>query len=377
MAITKSIKELLPLDISGRHARKGFSYQDHVAVGLCISLLTNPNLKEIWLETHEDLLLFWEQNGLITVEFLQVKAVDQTSRWSVPLICGSGTPSESIVKKLLDQDRCTEKVLFRIVSSYDVNQELAVLKKTINSVERNAETSKEIELSDSIVKKLGDMRSPNGKTIADWVKLCWWEKKADNLEDLVSSNKIALENALASIGKSIFWDQRNEVYQKILRYCQEASTGDLTLNSNCYKIERESFLHWLNNAIELLYSPSAGAEKLEDKLLKAKNVPSDYVGTAKQLRWLYISQRLSNDFVQPSELSSLESVILGELYKMKVELDNDEIDEEAFHKICIDRLDEIKKSDAFKNKNIPEYLLTGYMYKLTGDCLHRFRKVEI
>jgi hypothetical protein len=372
----KSIRELVPLDISGRHARKGFSYQDHVAVGLCISFLTQPLLKEIWLETHDDILLFWENAGNTTIEFVQVKAIDQQSRWSVPLLCGNGTPKDSIIKKLMDQDRCTEAVRFRIVSSYDVNQDLSVLKIAIDSIERQAASATELSLAGEIKKKIGDLKSPNGKTVVEWTKLCWWEKKADNLQDLISSNKIALENALASIGKTLLWDQRDELYQKILKFCQDASTGDLSLNSDLYKISRQKFIHWLDNTIDSLYTPSRGTEKLEEKLGKAKNVPKDYIPAAKQLRWSYVQKRLSNDFIQPSDMNTLESVVLGELYKMKIALDNDQVDEEQFHKLCIDKLDEIKNSDVFRSKNIPDYLFTGYMYKLTSDCLHRFRKVE-
>lgn len=338
-------------------------------------MLNSSTLKEIWLETHDDIMLFWEDKGVITVEFIQVKAINQSSRWSVPLICGSGNSSDSIVKKLMDQDRCAESVLFRIVSSYDVNQDLSILKMAINSTERFAEVSKEVHLTDEIKKKLGDLKSPNGKTIAEWVKLCWWEKKADNEKDLVSSNKIALETAINFLGKPIFSDQRDEIYQKMLGYCQDGSTGDLSMDSDCYKVTRQKLIDWLTNTIEVLYTPSSGGKKLEEKLKVAKNVPVDYISNAKQLKYDYLQKRLSNDFIQPSEISDLEKVIHGELFKMKLALDNGDIDEEQFHKLCMNKLDEIKRSDAFKNKNIPDYIFSGYMYDLASKCIHRFRKV--
>lgn len=364
------------MDVSGRHARKGFIYQDHIAVGLCITMLNSLTLKEIWLETHDDIMLFWEDRGLITVEFVQVKAINQLSRWSVPLICGSGNTSDSIVKKLMDQDRCAESVLFRIISSYDVNHELSVLKMAINSAERIAEASKEVYLSDEIQKKIGDLKSPNGKSIAEWVKLCWWEKKADNEKDLVSSNKIALETALNFLGKPIYSDQRDEIYQKMLSYCQDYSTGDLSMHSDCYKVTRRNLIDWLTNTIDALYTPTAGGKKLEEKLKKAKNVPEDYISNARQLKYDYLQKRLTNDFIQPSEMSDLEKLIHGELYKMKVALDNGDVDEEQFHKLCMDKLDQIKMSDAMKKKNIPDYIFSGYMYDLASKCIHRFRKVQ-
>lgn len=375
MSEATSIRALIPLNIGGRHARMGFSYQDHIAVGFCIDFLRHPNLKEIWLETHEDILLFWEESES-TVEFIQVKAINQTSRWSVSTICGNGVPSDSIVKKLLDQDRCSEHVRFRIVSSYDVNQELAVLKKRLNSIERNSESAKEQALCNQIKKKLGDITSPNGKTIDDWIAFCWWQKKSDNIDDLISSNKIELELVLSALGKPVLSDQRDEIYQKILRFCQEASTGDLNIQSDCYKITRRGFTDWIINVIDSLYVPSEGTEKLEQKLKKAKNVPVDYILNAKQLKWDYLQKRLTNDFIQPSELYSLTVVIHGELYKLKIALDNNEVDEAQFHKLCIDKLDEIREKEPFKSKNIPDYILSGYMYELTSKCIHRFRKVE-
>lgn len=375
MTVANSIRNLIPLDISGRHARKGFNYQDHIAVGFCMCFMTNPDLKEIWLETHDDILLLWEIEGNSIVEFVQVKAIDLPSRWSVPAICGSGNSTDSIVKKLMDQDRCSEPVLFRIVSSYDVDTDVAVLKKGINSIERNAEVVKENELSAAIKKKLGDIKSPNGKNIHDWVQKCFWEKKADNIDDLISSNKIGLEKALEILGRPILSDQRDEIYQKMLSYCQSASSENMRSNPNCYKIKRQAYVDWLSTSIDSLYTPSAGLQKLEEKLQKAKNVPSDYILNAKQLKWDYTGIRLRNDFIQASEISSLETVIHGELYKLKIALDNGEEDEDHFHKVCTDKLDYLKDSTAFKNKNIPDCVLTGYMYDLTSKCLHRFRKV--
>lgn len=376
MNTSKSIRNLVPLDVSGRHARKGFLYQDHIAVGLCITMLNSSTLSEIWLETHDDIILFWEDKDVITVEFVQVKAINQQSRWSVPSICGSGNPRDSIVKKLMDQDRCDESVLFRIVSSYDVNKELSVLKMAIRSAERIADSKKEDELSEKIKKQIGDVKSPNGKTVSDWVKLCWWEKKAENLQDLVNSNKIALEIALNSLGRPIYSDQRDEIYQKMLSYCQTASTGDLSMNSDCYKVIRQKLVGWLTMTIDTLYTSSKGGKKLEEKLKVAKNVPEDYISNARQLKYDYLQKRLTNDFIQPSEMSDLEKVIHGELFKMKIALDNGDLDEEQFHKLCINKLDEIRKSAAFKNKNIPDYIFSGYMYDLASKCIHRFRKVQ-
>jgi hypothetical protein len=373
----KSIRELQPLDISGRHARKGFVYQDHVAVGFCIEFLTNPDLQEIWLESHDDIMLVKAHGESTFVEFVQVKAVDLPSRWSVPSICGNGNINDSIIKKLLDQDRCSEEVFFRIVSSFDVNDQISILKKNIGSFERNSEEEEEKLLAKLIIKKLGkEIKSPNGMTIDEFIKKCYWEKKADQINDLESSNKIELEKGLKDFGEPIWSDQRDEIYQKMLKLCQDASCDNINIFPDCYQIKRETFLYWLHETIKSLYTPSNNTQKLENKLRSAMNLPIDYVENAKQLRWHYTRKRLNNDFIAPTEITTMESIIHGELYTLKVALDNDEVSEENFHKICIDKLNDIKLRPIFRNKDIPDFLFQGYMYDLTSKCIHRFRKVE-
>lgn len=372
----KSISELVPLNVSGRDARKGFDYQDHVAAGLTLCFINESNLEEIWLETHEDIQLLWQIDGNIKVEFIQVKALDKKSRWSVSAICGSGDPTKSIVKKMLDHDRCKEITSFRIISSYDVDDDLAILKKEINSIERKSDEGKEKILSAAIIKKLGDIVSERGTNVHEWVKNCLWEKQADKLQDLINSNEIALELALKKIGKSILPDQRSEIYQRILSHCKNASSGDLKMGGTSYKLIKESFLEWLSSTIEDLYtnSPSSGTEKLEQKLETAKGVRADYIPSAKLLKWDYLKYRLNNDFIKSTDISPLETVLHEALFDLKMKLDNEEIDEDDFHQRCLERLEEIRVSQ-FQGKNISPVIVKGYMYDLTSKCLHRFRRV--
>ena len=72
----KSILDLEPLEQGGEVARRGLGFQDHVVAGLCIDALTDPSIKEIWCETHDDVMLLLEirSGGVgLRVEFIQVK----------------------------------------------------------------------------------------------------------------------------------------------------------------------------------------------------------------------------------------------------------------------------------------------------------------
>ena len=54
-SLLPSIRDLQPEEDGGRVARRGFGYQDHVAAGYCLDMLTDFSLLEIWCERHDDI----------------------------------------------------------------------------------------------------------------------------------------------------------------------------------------------------------------------------------------------------------------------------------------------------------------------------------
>uniref|UniRef100_UPI0040477384 dsDNA nuclease domain-containing protein n=1 Tax=Roseivirga sp. TaxID=1964215 RepID=UPI0040477384 len=229
----KSIHDLVPLDLSGRPARRGFEYQDHVGAGYCLEMILNSAIKQIWFETEDDLTIIWDKSNKTIVEFVQVKNVNLQSRWSPSTICNKGEKGSSkcIVETSLAQDRCEEDTLFRIVSSYDVNDDLAVLKNPLGGKFRQDEIEKEDALIKSIKKKLGEVVSPKGNGIDYWVKNCLWEKLADTPQALEALNiKEKLSLCLKAMGLSLFQDQIKELYQRLLGFIVKASNSDIKLN---------------------------------------------------------------------------------------------------------------------------------------------------
>ena len=79
LTTTISIFDLEPLEHGGEDARQGFGLQDHVAAGLCLEMLRNPSIREIWCETHDDITILSEIDSTkaISVEFVQVKTVHE------------------------------------------------------------------------------------------------------------------------------------------------------------------------------------------------------------------------------------------------------------------------------------------------------------
>lgn len=82
-----SIFTISPLEEGGPIARGGFNYQDHIAGAFCLEMLRDPNLRAVWCETQDDLLLDKMVNGQLSVEFIQVKSDTLNQLWSIAKVC--------------------------------------------------------------------------------------------------------------------------------------------------------------------------------------------------------------------------------------------------------------------------------------------------
>lgn len=376
MEVLQSVHELIPEELSGRYARSGFVYQDHISASFCLGMLMNTDIAEVWLESHDDITLIRGNGNTEFVELIQVKATDNTSRWSVASICSreGDRVGTSIIEKSLNGAKFKEPVRYRIVSLYDVNDDLKVLKLPIGGIERNGLANQEEEMIQSIVGKLNECKAPNGNDLSDWVKSCYWDKRPDSIKGLRASNLIQLEGVLTLHGYQLYGDQRDELYQKLLALCQDAATAPINGDHSLYKLRRDDITAWLKDAVGNLKKPQGGTARLKSKLI-AGNVNADYIDSAIDLKRQYSDARRSSDFMEPSEFQQMEAMINGEMYRLKIALDSGRIDESGFHDLCISIVDGIL-DDALKNKNIPRALAYGYLYDLTNRCLHRYKRPQ-
>jgi hypothetical protein len=129
MEITSSfvpIRSLPPMNNGGSIACSGFCFQDHVAVGFWLDLISTPDLLEIRCETQDDITLIWQAIDGEEVEFIQVKGSEFNHLWTLAELCkrekapsnpdGFGT---SIVERSLAHDRCAENCRFRMITSWE------------------------------------------------------------------------------------------------------------------------------------------------------------------------------------------------------------------------------------------------------------------
>jgi Cap4-like dsDNA endonuclease family protein len=90
-----SIDHARPSEQGGSIARIGFTYQDEVAVGFLIDMLSDPLILKIHCETHDDIVVVRTADSLAIAEFVQVKGAELDKLWSVADLCrrenGPGT----------------------------------------------------------------------------------------------------------------------------------------------------------------------------------------------------------------------------------------------------------------------------------------------
>jgi hypothetical protein len=79
--IFPSVDDAKPLEEGGPEARKGFNYQDEIAVAFFIDMLETPSLLKVHCETHDDILLVHALDALAIriAIFVQVKVASRTS----------------------------------------------------------------------------------------------------------------------------------------------------------------------------------------------------------------------------------------------------------------------------------------------------------
>jgi hypothetical protein len=72
-----------PSDAGGVAARAGFTFQDHVGVGLLLDMLSNQTILAVEFETSDDITLRIQEDGQDINEYVQVKSTEGDSKWNL------------------------------------------------------------------------------------------------------------------------------------------------------------------------------------------------------------------------------------------------------------------------------------------------------
>lgn len=383
-----SIFDLQPLEKGGEVARQGFIYQDHVGAAFCLDMVELDELLEVWFETHDDIMLVWENSGgTMKVEFVQVKHEDRSSRWSVSALTErekkkvmqagrvvfESAVGTSILEKSLNNSRCKQETCFRIVTSVDVADELKPLR--FNREDTDRSLNKITALIDAIRSKLGDISSADGTTIAQWTERCFWDKRPESNEGIELQNRFRLEVVAKKLRHRLYPDHRDELYQRLLALVSHAAVSKYSVAPDDKKIIQTQMRSWIMSKLRELNESGPTARTLQTTMAAA-GISQDVIQNADDLRVAYLTKRLDHDYIRNVAFMDAEQEVTSLLQHELARLDSGELADNGiqFHLRCLNRLKELSEKSQFIRNSITFAFLQGYMYERTSRGVHRFIK---
>jgi hypothetical protein len=359
MDALQSIYRLIPIEEGGRIARNGFIYQDHVGAKFLMCLLKAKTDHEILFEADDDIVIINKKETPVNVELIQVKSNALDSRWSVAQMIDL-----EVLQKSLQRGRCSEDVSYQVITAYDVNDELSVMKEQLLSTNRTTEKIDKI-VSAVNAKKKDILTNEKGHDVQYWVNNCLWAKWPESIEALRNENVVFLEKYLyESRGITLPIDQKDELYQKLLALVQKASSETKEI------FDKEKITAWLDLQILNFSAPTQGSEKLIEKLAPI-SIDDTLIEVAKEFRWKYTLESLNHTFFSVSAITKFkeEAQCLLQSLKLKFDDDNKPLNSVTFHKHCIEQIDKLAETH-----KIDIAIARGCMYDITNRCMHRFIK---
>lgn len=379
-----SYRDLAPLERGGVIARNGFEFQDHVAARYCIDMLNDDSLIEVWCETLDDITLVRLSGDDEIFEFVQVKSNRFDHLWSIAEFCKQESIKEnkktvkkansSIFEKLFANERAEakEKCLFRMVTAFDVNNDLKILTYPLSSPLRTLSNSLFCDLCDAIGKNLPNYSSSTGSNVTSCLSRTVWDVLYDD-KSVQNANLRVLSKAISSFGNFLVEDQLIELYKKVLGKVKEAGRADWNIDPALKKITRQVFVDWIKTEINLAKYPSSGGtgNKLREKMLKA-GISEDVIENAREQRISYRTKTLSSHYMDLSRQKEVEEEVRANLQKLISDLDAEILKDNGvqFHNRCLTCLSDMSN----RTQDVSLSFLHGCMYNFTERCLHRFIK---
>jgi hypothetical protein len=363
-----SIHELGPLEQGGPIARTGFLYQDHVAARFCIDMLGSASLVGVWCETLDDITLLWlDEDGELTIEFVQVKSNDLGQMWSVAMLCEDGTAS--ILAHSLAQHRCKEPCCFRIVTRVDVNDELSLLVLKRGHEDRCIGNEKARLLHQDIEKRLAGFCSPAGWSASAWLGHVYWDV-AESESALENANLLSLDRWLEENGEPLFSDQRAELYSHILGRVVKASAL-MKEDAEDKKFDRDSYRAWVLDEVQRIrgHAPTKAGKILKRKMENAQ-IADSAIQNALELRLAYRQRVIQPKYQQEQDYRYADLELRATLQHLVAQLDAGLLvaNGPTFHARCLEAAVGVR--DQYTNVELS--FLHGSMYSMTDRCRHRY-----
>ncbi len=339
-------------------------------------MLANPALVKVHLETHDDIVLVWEEIDARTAEYIQVKAGEEEKFWSVADICQrkKAKTGTSIFEKSLDRDGYLENSLFRLVTLRPVVSALKPLTFPRSSQGRQSADADIVALAVEIEGRCPGFRSPKGRDAAFWLANCLWDHR-DTERAVEKDNLVRLMRLAHQEGTSILFEPAENLLLELRARAKAAGAARWLPDSSRKIITREELRTWWQ---ERLLDISQGATRSGGKLalkMAEAGLPDEMTALAAALRRGYASEARAPRYLDESDVNNLQGRVLSEVASLRArfvagELD---IDPVQFHSLCLSRMDTLNAERGAMVEDRSAFL-KGCLYDITDRCLLRFNR---
>jgi hypothetical protein len=371
-----SVGEVAPIEEGGPNARKGFNYQDEIAVGFLIAMLEDETLLRVQCETHDDLVLIWAvaREGNEEAEYVQVKGSEQDKYWSVADLCAKKTKTTpSIYEASLARDRHSEPAKFRIVTLRPVTEALVPLTFPCGSDARTLAEDKIAELRASLDGKFPGAKSPKGNDCQYWIDHCGWDvrndittARHDNLRRLLLLSNAA---GVLLVGEQL------ELLLEELRSWAKAAGDAKWVPDRAKKIISQAQIRswWTTRLAEFADARGASAGGQLAAKMKAAGLPDEMISLAIDLRRGYAAEVRVPRYMESDRAEQLQNRVKSEAMSLRASLIAGDLhlSGPAFHATCVKRMDDL--SETALGEDVSAFL-KGCLYDIADRCLLRFEQ---
>jgi hypothetical protein len=219
-------------DGGGVAAKKGFLFQDHIAVRHLLELLSDSTVMEVHCETRDDITVLQAFHGIEVVKNIQVKTTNNDKKWSTDELCES-----EIVPKQLELDNLEARSTFSIVSTRQLGS--SSIKVLLYPPEQRDEVKRK-QLINKINKAHKNPQSPNGNGSGYWVDNCFWEV-IQEIDALKHRNTNHINGIAVGLGYNLTTSQIETVYEKLLVSVIDAAAASNKTNFQDKVFKKKEF----------------------------------------------------------------------------------------------------------------------------------------
>lgn len=372
-----SINDAPPVEEGGPIARKGFTYQDEIAVSFLLTMLENSALLRVHCETHDDLVLVWLPEGQSDecAEYVQVKAGEPDKLWSTADLCRKPTKTTlSIFEASLARDRHREIASFRLVTLRPVVEALLPLTYDCGSEARALVAAELATLRDEINGKFPNLVSAKGNGCQYWLDNCRWDVRYD-LTTVKNENRRRLLQLSNQAGLPLLYEQIDQLLDEMRAWAKAAGDAKWVPDKAKKIITRAQILVWWQSKLSEIADANATASggKLAAKMTAA-DLPDELVLLAVDLRREYAAEVRTPRYMQADSIGQMQARVKSEALTLRSRFVAGELDLSgaAFHALCLVKMDEI--SAAPDTPHGAAAFLKGCLYDIADRCLLRFER---